>query len=108
MTDVKITESFDYHAEAAKVNFQNNISSLIEIQGLLIEKLHKANESQKDSVWFSVGEVLIIKDWLNRSVTELMAEYTLIDRTNRLVNLNYEVVKGLLQRKTPSLKSLIA
>lgn len=101
-------KEFDYLAEQAKVDFQANISSLLELQAVFNNKLSAAQEQQKKGVFLTNSELEVFKDWLLQSATNLMADYTLIDRTNRLTNKLYQVSIKLAHKNTPNLKDLVA
>lgn len=94
-------------AEEAKRNFQANIGTLLELRSHFQEKITRAQQSKKDGAYLTIHEMEIIVSWITGSVTELSADYTIINRTNRLVNSNYRIVEGLLQKKSCNLKNLL-
>lgn len=107
MTEANIENSHGYQAEQAKISFQSNITSLLELKGHLAGKATKAKENGKKGFFIPLHEAVILDDWLKTISGDLMADYVLINRVNRLLNLNNEVKSRLLSGKSPNLKDLL-
>lgn len=101
-------ENFNSAAEQAKTEFQAHIGSLLELQTLFLNKLAETQERQKAGAFFTNEEMVVIKDWILQTSTNLMADYVILDRTNRLTNKLYCVATKLANRRTPNLKDLAA
>ena len=107
MNTANIENSHDYQAEQAKISFQANITSLLEFKGHLANKSEKAKENGKDGFFIPIEEAAVLNDWLQAIASELMGDYVILHRVNRLLNLNNEVKSRIMLGKTPDLKSLI-
>lgn len=83
-------DDFNYLAESAKVEFQSNISSLLELHSELTARISKAKEKGKEGVYLLNGELEVINDWLLQTSTSLLENYALIDRTLRKTNILYK------------------
>jgi hypothetical protein len=101
-----MSNDFEYQAEQAKVDFQANIGSLLELQAQLKKKLDNAKQLNKPGVYFSTDELQVMDEWLLQTITTLMADYTLIDRTNRLTNKLYQISLKLAAERMPIPKDL--
>jgi len=62
---------FDYLAEKAKVEFQANIGSLLELHSLLSARLSDATQRGKEGIFLTTGEVEVYQDWLMQTATAL-------------------------------------
>jgi hypothetical protein len=102
-----MTNDFDYLAEEAKKDFNTNIGSLLELHHHFTQKINTANESKKDGQFLTINELEVLRDWITQAITGLSSNYDTLNRTNKLLNTNYRVVKALL-RKTPTLKDMAA
>lgn len=102
-----IDQSFDYQSEEARLNFQGNVGSLLELKSYLLDRATKAKGRNKDGAFLTIHELETLDSWLVDVTTNLMANYQILNRTNKLLNLNCETMRRLLSGRTPSLKSLV-
>lgn len=107
MTTANIEDSHEYQAEQAKVSFQSNITSLLELKGHLAGKADKAKENGKEGFFILLHEAAVLDDWLKTISSDLMGDYVIINRVNRLLNLNNEVKSRILRGQSPNLKDLL-
>lgn len=106
--ETNIKDSHEYQAEQAKISFQSNVTSLLEFKGYLTQRAAKAKENGKEGFFITLHEATVLDDWLKTISSDLMADYVIINRVNRLLNVNNEVLNGLLRGKSPNLKDLIS
>ena len=98
----KIQDSFEYQAEQAKQTFQGCITALLEAHSDFLHKISLAKGAKKSGVWIEMSEAEIISGHILESVSNLMGSYSVIDRTNRLLNINYQAAQYLLNRDLQS------
>lgn len=99
---------FDYHAEQAKLQFQADISSLLELQAAFETKRLESLRNKKNGAFLTNTELKVFGDWILRVTSDSMAAYLILDGTNRkLQKLNRCAFKiANRQPETPSLKGL--
>lgn len=95
MTRANIDFDFDLAAESAKKDFQNNIVGLLEINSMFDAKISAARQKNKNVIFFTIDEMEIIsQDWLLKICTQLLENYSIIDRTLRKTNRIYQALKN--------------
>lgn len=90
MSKINQDFEFNYAAESAKLEFQQNISSLLELHAEFSARLQSAVDKHKDGVYILTGEMEVFKDWLMQTSTSLLENYALIDHTLRITNRLYK------------------
>lgn len=99
MKDVaKITDSFEYLSEKAKQNFQGHLSGLLEVHADFLHRITHAKGNQKTGIWIELSEAEILSGFILGTVSSLMGDYELINRTNTLLHLNYSSAQALLNQ----------
>lgn len=78
---------------------------MLELEKLIADKVAQSKTSH---ICFSKEEAKVITDWITNTVLELSADYTILNRTNLLLNKNNQILQGLIERRTPNLKSLLS
>ena len=90
-----ITDSFEYHAEQAKQNFQAHINSLLEAHSDFNHKISAATGAKKTGVWLELSEAEIINYQVFEAVSNIMASYEILNNTNKWLNTNYRAYQHL-------------
>jgi hypothetical protein len=95
MTNVQ--ESFEFLAEKAKQEFQNNLSALLESIGMLQSKAANAKGNGKNGYWITTSEAEIITSHLLEISGNLSGNYKVLHETNLIVNANYGAAMRLIK-----------
>ncbi len=98
MTHCNIEDSYRYVAEEARINFQGNLASLLELKSFLLEQSTTAQKRGKDGIWLTTHQLETLDKWLVDTTTNLMGNFQILHRTNQLLSTNYEASFGLLLR----------
>jgi len=102
MIDMENTAANLQNIEQAKVEFQHNISALIEIQSKLSQRATLADSNKKESVFFSLIEVEVYSSHLLDTISRIVGNYDLINHANKqLVFSNRLLVRQVEEILTP-------
>ena len=83
-------DEFLYLSECNKLEFQGNITSLLEMQGMLSWRLAQASDYHKKGVFLTSGELEIIQKWLLDTTASLQENFAHVDRCNRILHKLYK------------------
>ena len=103
----KLTDSYEYQAEEARVNFQANLSSFSDLKASLRERSTAAQERGKDGAWVTLHQFEIYDKWLFDIFTGLNVNYELLHLAMKRQNINYNILSESEMFYRKSLKDLL-
>lgn len=83
-------DEFTYSCESAKVEFQANVTSLLDLYAEFSSRLQSAEEKNKPGVSITKGELQVFMDWLMNTCAGLQLNYELINNTLKITNKLYK------------------
>lgn len=95
MANIHQDFEFNYATEEAKLEFQANVSSLLDLYAEFSSRLQSAEEKNKPGVFITKGELQVLMDWLMNTSAGLQLNYELINNTLKITNKLYKATSRL-------------
>jgi hypothetical protein len=86
MHTIKIEESFEYQLEAAKTNFQGNITALLELHQFILSKVQQSKINHKDFISIQLCEAELLTEHLLNTIRDIMHHYDTMSAANKILN----------------------
>lgn len=94
----KIEDSFEYHCEKAKEDFQVHLNGLLEAHADFLHKITLAKGNKKAGIWLEMSEAEIVSGHILECITNLMGDYKIVSNTNKLLSVNYQASQRIIRK----------